>query len=195
MPRQVVIQDRTYTEQDLECPECGARLVLRASSTRLFYGCERWRENGCRGTHGAHRNGSPLGIPGDQETKQARMRAHALFNPLYESGRMRQDEAYIWLQHAMVLSPEEAHIGRFTKQQCQFLIDLIERRAYEGFSPPDTPIAIDPKVLRAAIEPGIGLMKLAKKLGIRAMIVRQELKRNGIELSRQPIQPSSTGAP
>ena len=191
MPRQVSINDRTYTEHDLECPDCGARLLLKESGARLLYRCERWRENGCRGVHGARPNGSPLGIPGDQETRHARKSAHAAFNPLYESCKMSRAEAYIWLQHAMSLSIQDAHIGRFTKQQCDFLIELLERRAFEGFSPPVAPVAIDPDVLRAAIEPGIGLMKLSKKLGIRAMIVRQELKRNGIVLDRQPTQISS----
>lgn len=191
MPRQVIIQDRNYTEHDLECPDCGARMLLKSSGAHLFYGCERRSENGCRGAHGARRNGSPMGIPGDQATRQARIKAHASFNPIYESGQMGQKEAYIWLQHAMSLSPRDAHIARFNRQQCLFLIDLIERRVYEGFSPPIAPIDIDPKALRAAIEPGMGLMKLAKKLGIRAMILKVELKRNGIVLNRQPIQPSS----
>lgn len=194
MPREVSIQGRLYAEHDLVCPDCGARLLLEASGVRLLYRCEGRREKGCQGVHGARRNGLPLGIPGDRDTRQARKLAHAALEPLCRSGQLSKKEAYIWIQHVMSLPHQEAHIGYFSKEQCQILINLINARAFEGFSPPLPPIAIDPNLLRAAIEPGMGLMKLAKKLGLKARIVRQELQRNGIALNRQPAQATITNS-
>jgi hypothetical protein len=68
------------------CPECGERMVLRASRYGLFYGCERFPL--CNAAHGAHRDtGKPLGVPADAETKRARIRAHDAFDTLWKTGR------------------------------------------------------------------------------------------------------------
>lgn len=112
-------------QRDLSCPECGSLMQLKPSRFGLFYGCSRWRETGCKGSHGAHADGTPLGIPADEATKRARMRAHAVFNRLYEDGLMTRSEAYGWLQRNMQLSAEEAHIGRFTEEQCRRLIEIL----------------------------------------------------------------------
>lgn len=63
--------------------------------------------------------------PADQETRQARSDAHELFDPLYEDEGgpfENEDEAYYWLQRKMGLTTEEAHIGKFSKEQCEELI-------------------------------------------------------------------------
>ena len=68
----------------MQCPECGARMHLRDSSHGKFYGCERYPA--CDATHGAHETtGEPLGVPGDRDTRLARQRAHAAFDPLWEN--------------------------------------------------------------------------------------------------------------
>ena len=185
MVRRVLIEGKELTEHDLTCPECGARLLLKPSRFGLFYGCEQWRMTGCQGAHGAHPDGSPLGTPADGKTKQARIQAHTAFDQLYQSGRMKRADAYRWLRHAMGLTAEQAHIGKFTIEQCERLVTKIAACRPEEFHPPlPSEPAIDSTVLRAAVEPGIGLMKLAKKLGVRARVLRQELQRNGIVLTR-----------
>lgn len=128
MSREVLIAGKTYTEHDLNCPEpgCGARMVLRPSRFGLFYGCSKFPS--CKGAHGAHSDGSPLGHPADQETKQLRIKAHNLFDQLWKTGAMRRGEAYRWLQNALSLGSEEAHIGKFTKTQCELLIKILERQ-------------------------------------------------------------------
>jgi len=97
---------------------------LRNSRYGLFYGCQRFPA--CKATHGAHPDGKPLGVPADEETKQARIRAHDYFDRMWKRSRMARGHAYAWMQRAMGLTCDEAHIGRFTKEQCERLIALLE---------------------------------------------------------------------
>lgn len=114
---------------ELECPECGSAMRLRESRHGLFYGCSRYPD--CRGTHGAHPDGKPLGVPATGETKNARIVAHAAFDTLWKpaSARLTRTEAYLWMQSKMGLRGDEAHIGRFTKEQCDRLVELVSKEA------------------------------------------------------------------
>lgn len=102
---------------------CGAPMQLRRSRYGKFYGCTRYPE--CDGRHGAHPNGSPLGIPADKATREARIRAHEAFDRLWRSGEMRRPDAYRWLREQMGLSRSEGHISRFTAEQCERLVELV----------------------------------------------------------------------
>lgn len=112
------------------CPDCGAPMVLRSTykllladgSPRKFYGCSRWPE--CKATHGAHPNGLPLGTPADSETKEARILAHDVFDPLWKSGKMERSGAYLWLAGEMGIPFGDCHIGQFTKEQCERVIQI-----------------------------------------------------------------------
>jgi ssDNA-binding Zn-finger/Zn-ribbon topoisomerase 1 len=115
---------------DLVCPECGAPMHLRYSRKhqRSFYGCTRWPA--CSGTHGAHDDGRPKGVPGDAATRNARMRAHDVFDQLWKPrgrGRMSRRGAYRWMRQAMGLTPAEAHIGNFNTTQCEQLVQLVQQ--------------------------------------------------------------------
>lgn len=101
------------------CPECGEPMLLRNSKYGLFYGCSTFPQ--CKATHGAHKDGRPLGTPADKKTKQARIRAHDVFDELWKDKHMSRSEAYEWMQDAMGLSEDEAHIGKFTEEQCDEL--------------------------------------------------------------------------
>ena len=113
-------QSQLVQPANLACPECGAAMIRRPSRYGLFYGCIRYPE--CRSTHGCHPNGAPLGIPGDPETKRARMRAHDAFDALWKTKRMTRQQGYLWLRRVMRMSKEEGHIGRFTVAQCEELL-------------------------------------------------------------------------
>ena len=106
------------------CPECGELMVLRNSKFGLFYGCSTFPK--CNATHGAHKNGEPLGIPADKATKQARIDAHDVFDQLWKGKHMSRDEAYEWMQEAMEMSEDEAHIGRFDGDQCEELVGQVD---------------------------------------------------------------------
>lgn len=137
----------TYPKErtDLVCPECGAPMVIRKSTQydNPFYGCSTFPD--CRGTHGAHPDGEPLGIPANKATKAARMQTHLLFDKLWKDrGPMKRKEAYEWFQGAMDMTEDECHIGRFDIETCQraekvVREELLRRRLIE----------IDPKVVLA----------------------------------------------
>ncbi len=110
---------------DLECPECGAPMELREGKYGKFYGCTRFPD--CKGAHGAHPDGRPLGTPADSETKQWRMKAHDAFDALWKSGDMERNEAYDWLCEQMELDREDCHIGKFDKRQCESVVEICER--------------------------------------------------------------------
>lgn len=113
------------------CPDCGQCMILRQTSKfsygdgtpRQFYGCSQWPH--CRATHGAHPDGRPLGIPGDQPTKLARNDAHRYFDLLWKSGKMSRRESYRWMQRSLNLSVDQAHIGKFDIAMCRELIEVI----------------------------------------------------------------------
>jgi ssDNA-binding Zn-finger/Zn-ribbon topoisomerase 1 len=107
---------------DLSCGECGAPMVLRNSRFGLFYGCSIYPK--CKGTHGAHPDGRPLGKPANKATKGARMKAHAAFDQLWKGkGKRSRRSAYKWLREQPTL-PD--HIGEMTAKQCATLIELVE---------------------------------------------------------------------
>jgi ssDNA-binding Zn-finger/Zn-ribbon topoisomerase 1 len=117
---------------DLPCPQCGGVMKLRRSTKfkRLFYGCQNFPECDC--THGAHSDGSPLGVPVDKATRKARICAHRVFDRLWrpEEGHkplMSRHEAYRWLVKAMKLSPNDGHIASFTLEQCNQLQALVKK--------------------------------------------------------------------
>lgn len=105
------------------CGECGSAMVLRSSRYGKFYGCTKFPK--CRGTHGAHPDGKPLGTPADRETKLARIEAHAAFDALWKDGLLGRKNAYRWMRKAMGLKPDDCHIAKFTKEQCAIAIALV----------------------------------------------------------------------
>lgn len=105
----------------LICPDCGAKMVLRWSGkfNRNFYGCTNFPK--CRGTHGAHPDGSPLGVPGDTATKQGRIECHTLFDEVWksENPQLKRKNAYRLLAKLMGLRTEDAHISSFSLDDCR----------------------------------------------------------------------------
>lgn len=110
---------------DLKCGDCSSPMVLRDSRRGLFYGCSKYPS--CTGTHGAHPDGSPLGTPGDFNTKSWRRVTHSLFDRMWdteEAGnpKKRKGRAYGWLKGVMGYEDKEAHIGDFSAAQCEKVI-------------------------------------------------------------------------
>lgn len=107
----------------IDCPECGAPMRLRESKRlkKTFFGCSRWPL--CDGTHGAHPNGEPLGIPANAETKAARTRAHHAFEKVESiAGRKA---AYKWLATVLKIERKDAHIGMFDLAMCERTIGAV----------------------------------------------------------------------
>jgi hypothetical protein len=90
----------------------------------------------CKGKHGAHPDGTPMGVPGNKETGKARDYAHSEFDKLWKSGRVSRIQAYVILRRIMGMTTQEAHIGRFTKDQCLYLITQLKKLGDKVFYPP-----------------------------------------------------------
>lgn len=107
----------------MNCPECGAEMVLRRTSKfktkdskdRLFYGCSLWPQ--CNATHGAHPDGTPLGIPANKKTKEMRMQVHRLLEQNWGDWktitRKQKQKIYAWLR---ANAPRE-HIGEMNLEE------------------------------------------------------------------------------
>ncbi len=120
------VQDWIAQATVVKCGECRSPMELRNSKHGQFYGCTKWPR--CDGTHGAHPNGSPMGVPADKATKLARIEAHKAFDELWKSGTYSRSAAYSWMRKAMGLDRVAAHISRFDVEQCQQLQQLLLKR-------------------------------------------------------------------
>ena len=94
----------------------------RFGHDKVYYACT---VEGCRGAHGAHPDGTPLGKPADQATKRMRMAAHAEFDKLWKGGGMSRSEAYAWMQKTLGMTSDEAHIANFGIPTCKRLIEAV----------------------------------------------------------------------
>ena len=101
------------------CADCGASMQLRRSRFGLFYGCDRYPL--CKGTHGAHPDGRPLGVPATGEVKHLRIRAHELLDVRY--GRKGY---FTFLRKTLGIGYEDAHVAKLTKPQLQVVIATLE---------------------------------------------------------------------
>lgn len=107
------------------CADCGSPMQLRTSQYGKFWGCARYPD--CKGAHGAHPDGRPLGTPANKETKEARIRAHAAFDPLWKGDGALLDRtaAYKWLAKELGIDARECHIGNFDIAQCERVISAM----------------------------------------------------------------------
>ena len=109
------------------CPNCDILMVKRPSKfpgRPFFYGCKNYPN--CTYRIGVHPNGEVLGTPCDDETAQARIRAHDIFDKIWKEWDYTRQEAYSLLQTIMAMTVNEAHIAKFNKEQCEILIKRLE---------------------------------------------------------------------
>jgi hypothetical protein len=71
----------------------------------------------------------PLGTLANAATREARKKAKAAFNPLWQGKRMSRTEAYQWLASALgIANVEECHIGWFDVAMCERVVIEISKR-------------------------------------------------------------------
>lgn len=112
------------------CPLCQSLMILRTTQKfrypngdpRKFWSCSTWPK--CNGIHGAHPDGRPLGIPGDAETKKARIRAHDAFDAVWRGRKWSRSHGYRWLREQLEITKTECHIGNFDVETCERVISL-----------------------------------------------------------------------
>ena len=114
--------------KEMSCPQCDqGNMVLRESKYGPFYGCDQYPR--CDATHGAHPDGSPLGIPADKQTKQWRIKCHEYFDKLWKEDRYgcSRSDAYSILQAITGLDEEDCHIARFDIDMCKDVISKLKK--------------------------------------------------------------------
>lgn len=115
------------------CGECGAEMELRQSPKypAPFWGCTKFPV--CRGSHGAHPDGRPLGIPANRATKDKRIEAHKVFDTLWKQGILKRKEAYQRLAEELGMS--EVHIGESDIEMCDKIIEASKKIWHEEIGP------------------------------------------------------------
>lgn len=100
---------------------CGAESVLRKGKYGFFYGCSRFPR--CDGLVGCHPESKrPLGTMANKETRDARKRAHDVFDRLWKSAPVTRSWAYEWLRSHV----PAGHMGAMTEEEAEEVIDLCE---------------------------------------------------------------------
>lgn len=129
------------TGRPVLCPYCdkpaalitGAKLYRnRPDLAHLHF----WRCAPCDAHVGCHKAGmgqgdgtKPFGRLANAELRRAKTMAHAAFDPLWRSRRMRRREAYAWLARQLGISVENCHIGAFDLDGCCAVIAAVQARA------------------------------------------------------------------
>ncbi|GAQ30266.1 hypothetical protein SAMD00023378_3949 [Ralstonia sp. NT80] len=89
-----------------------------------------YRCTGCGAYVGMHPfTDIPLGTLADGPTREARKRAKAAFNPLWQGGGMTRNEAYAWLAGQLgIAEVGECHIGWFDVAMCDRVVEVCKKR-------------------------------------------------------------------
>lgn len=90
---------------------------------------------GCAAWVGVHKGTSiALGRVANEELRYAKKEAHFWFDGLWkhkikggESKHSARSGAYKWLAKAMNVEPELCHIGMFTTEQCEEVVELCKK--------------------------------------------------------------------
>lgn len=90
-----------------------------------FYQCEP-----CGAYVGCHPTSTvPLGELADKETRTARQKAHAAFDPIWKNKEMSRHKAYHWLSSVLGIKHEKTHIGMFDAETCRKVEWAVKSRA------------------------------------------------------------------
>lgn len=99
---------------------------------KLFFVCRP-----CGARVGRHKDGKALGTLANEATREARMRAHQAFDPLWKDGNLSRSAAYAWLAKALGVSPKDCHIGQMDVATADKVSALsLKRRGKKLSSPP-----------------------------------------------------------
>lgn len=68
-----------------------------------------------------------LGRLANAELRRARQGAHAAFDPIWKSGRMKRNAAYSWLTEQIDIRRSDCHIGMMDVETCKRVVEVCER--------------------------------------------------------------------
>lgn len=73
-----------------------------------------------------------LGRLANEELRIAKTRAHAAFDPIWKSRQMKRGSAYKWLAGELGIHPNDCHIGMFSIETCNQVIEICQKRIKAG---------------------------------------------------------------
>lgn len=124
-----LVETVAVKQAGLVCPDCGggAKIIDSSAIYGTSYGpvfaCAAYPA--CDTYVGVHRGTlRPKGTLAGPELRAWRKRAHAAFDPLWQSGTLRRKAAYEWLRESLGVDQERAHIAMLTVEECRKLIEL-----------------------------------------------------------------------
>lgn len=125
----------SVTQIEPRCIECGKLAQLVKGSVIYPHRPDLWHKHlyqcSCGAYVGCHPGSIvPLGYPCGPETRQARMAAHNVFDPLWRGDRapMNRHEAYKWLAEEMNMQRDKCHIGMMTSDQAREVFKIVAQR-------------------------------------------------------------------
>jgi hypothetical protein len=113
------------------CPYCHAEAKLVGGAKiyphrfdlheKRFYLC-----SPCNAYVGCHPGtDKPLGRLADKELREAKMKAHSVFDPLWKSKTMKRSHAYGMLAERLGISKRDCHIGMFDVATCKRVVEVL----------------------------------------------------------------------
>jgi hypothetical protein len=69
---------------------------------------------------------TPLGDLANAPLREARMAAHAAFDPLWKTGQKRRGSAYAWLAEQLGIDRRDTHIGMFDEATCARVVAAVQ---------------------------------------------------------------------
>jgi len=85
-----------------------------------------WRCEPCGAYVGCHKGtDKPLGRLANKELRDAKIKAHSLFDPLWKEKKMSRTYAYKWLSERLNIDTNKCHIGMFDVEMCNKVIEIL----------------------------------------------------------------------
>lgn len=125
---------RKHQTQAVRCPYCGALADLRPASEiygdpeekGFLYVCRNYPQ--CNAYVRVYPGTTtPMGPLADGKLRHLRIRAHRVFDRIWQCGVMSRDAAYRWMADFFCIPLREAHIGQFNEYRCKALIQKCEQ--------------------------------------------------------------------
>lgn len=128
---------KSRSKCSIKCSYCGRPAALVSGSVvyphrpdlaeKRFYHCA-----ACAAWVGCHPGTTkPLGTLADAKTRQARLVAHAYFDPIWKHGKMRRKDAYAWLAKELGIPVRECHISWFSAKRCRQVVAICAKFSEE----------------------------------------------------------------
>lgn len=116
----------------VNCPYCGKTAYLVGGKKiyphrpdlfgKSFYECEP-----CEAFVGCHTGTiNPLGRLANLELRKKKMAAHAVFDPIWRTGKMTRGDAYKVLAEKLGIEQKDCHIGMFDVDMCNKVIEVVK---------------------------------------------------------------------